>query len=195
MLLRVEIKDVNDNWVEGTPVDGQLYRQVFKTGERVVVINGVPTTEDVLVYVEGTFIDDNPISTKQSFLIANQSITSNNQPVLGLNNVFYAIVGDTLQLQSDIVDDQGVLQTQIDQTALGYPPVLKMPVVKFAGGINGTIVDEVYFNVTLVNGVLTATGVIPSSGDWKLLTTRLNQSLDSIGADWEVSTNNITFLA
>ncbi len=124
----------------------------------------------------------------------NENITIDGSVVSGLNNVYYAFQDLVIEVQTEIVDSEGVVQTQLDATSLGYPPILKMPCVKFAGGLDGTVVDEVYFNVTLENGVLTATGTLPSSGDWKLLEARLNQSLASIGADWRITRPDVTFL-
>lgn len=145
-------------------------------------------------FEEGTFIrpaDPEPVKVFRS---ANEVPTAGGQALPGINNTYYAPVATEISVSADIVNDSGDIQTQLDQTALGYPPVLKMPVVKFAGGINGSIIDEVYFTVTLVEGVLTATGSLPTSGDWKLLTERLNASLSTIGADWKVDRPNTTFL-
>lgn len=128
-------------------------------------------------------------------LTSGESLSVGDTPLNGLNNTYYAPTDVEIQLTCNIINKEEEVQTEIDQEVLGYPPVLKMPVVKFAGGINGTVVDEVYFTVTLVQGVLTATGTLPSSGDWKLLTGRINQSLESIGADWKVERSNTTFLA
>lgn len=177
-----EVLDSQNEWVTGEPTeDGQRYRQVLDFGN------------DKKSYVEVTY--HSPDLEPNEYSTQNESLTASGQPLQGLNNTYYAAVGSEIQLQADIVDGQGNVQTQIDQASLGYPPVLKMPVIKFAGGIGGTIIDEVYFTVTLAQGVLTATGKLPSSGDWKLLTNRLNQSLLSIGADWKISRNNTTFLA
>lgn len=131
---------------------------------------------------------------QEPYTTQNENITIDGNVVSGLNNVYYAAKDVIIQVQTEIVDSQGSVQTQLDADSLGYPPILKMPCVKFAGGLDGTVVDEVYFNVTLVNGVLTATGTLPSSGDWKLLEARLNQSLASIGADWRITRPNVTFL-
>lgn len=135
------------------------------------------------------------IDTRTTYQDANESITAGGQPLQGLNNTYYAPINVQITLQADIVDSQGAIQTKIDQTALGYPPVLKMPVVKFAGGINGTIVDEVYFTVSINAGVLTAYGTLPTSGDWKLLKDRMNAALSAINANWKIDRPNTTFLA
>lgn len=177
-----QITNEYDEWVNGEPSqEGQKYRKVIDFGEDkrsyVELFHSLPTSEGLI------------FSTKS------EAITANGQALGGMGNTFYAPVNAEIQLQADIVDALGNLQTQIDQVEFGYPPVLKMPVVKMAGGINGSVVDEVYFTVTLNKGVLTATGSLPASGDWKLLTSRINNSLSSIGADWQVERENTTFLA
>lgn len=125
---------------------------------------------------------------------ANDTITIGGQPAQGQGNTYYSVVGAEVVLQADILDVDGNLATNLDQTELQYPPLLKMPLVKMVGGINGTEVDEIYFNVTLVEGQLTATGVIPSSGDWKLTSDRVNAAIKAIGGDWSVNPFVINFL-
>lgn len=176
-----EIRNAEGEWVAGDPTeDGQQYRQVLDFGN------------DKKSYVE--LVYQAPVPEASEYSTQNEAITSGDSPLQGLNNTYYAPVETEVKLTTEIVDEQGQLQSQLDQTALGYPPVLKMPVVKFAGGINGSIIDEVYFTVTLNGGVLTATGKLPTSGDWKLLTGRLNAALKSIGANWEIERANTTFL-
>lgn len=125
---------------------------------------------------------------------ANTVVSFDGNPAQGLGNTYYGVQNITMTIVSDIVDSEGNLQTQIDQTSLGYPPVLKMPVVKMVGGSSGTAVDEIYMTTTLVNGVLTATGEIPSSGDWKLTSLRINESLKAINADWEIESLDVNIL-
>lgn len=135
-----------------------------------------------------------PVSTVPIFFSANENITVDGAAAQGAGNTFYGEANVTSVFSADIVDEQGIIQQGIDQTALGYPPLLKLPVVKMVGGVNGHAVDEVYFNTTIVEGVLTATGTLPASGDWKLLTERLNQALAAIGAHWRIDRPNINIL-
>lgn len=135
-----------------------------------------------------------PEMSKPTFQTRNEQITQDGRALGGMGNTYYAPVGAAIQLKADIVDALGNLQTQIDQSAGHYPPILKMPVVKMAGGALGSVIDEAYFTVRLSGGVLTATGAIPSSGDWKLTESRINRALQSINAGWEVNRDTTTFL-
>lgn len=78
-------------------------------------------------------------------------------------------------------------------TDLSLQGSLKMAVVRHANSKPTS--EEVYFNFTLVDGILKATGKIPWSGDWKILTERNNTALSRIGADFKVVADNLTFLA
>jgi len=93
----------------------------------------------------------------------------------------------------NIVDDQGVVQTQLDSATLGYPPVLMLPVIKVVNGDNSNIVDEVYFATTLVAGAIAVTGSFPASGNWKLTTERINAALAEINAAWVIEKDDVTF--
>lgn len=132
--------------------------------------------------------------TREVFYNVNESIISNDTPLTGLGDVYYANKNTDIIITADVVDNEGELQINIDQTLLGFPPLLKLPVNKYIGGESGEVVDEVYFNATLTEGVLTATGKIPSSGDWKLTTERLNKSIEAIGGSFKIDRQNITFL-
>ena len=132
--------------------------------------------------------------TREVFYNANESITSGGTPLQGLGLVYYASKNAEITIVADVVDNKGGLQEEIDQTELGFPPLLKLPVNKYIGGASGQIVDEVYFNATLREGVLTATGEIPTSGDWKLTTDRLNKSIEALNGNFKIQRKDITFL-
>ena len=135
-----------------------------------------------------------PLDTREVFYNANESMTSGGEPLPGLGDVYYAAKNTEITISAEVVNNEGELQTQIDQTALAFPPILKLPVNKYIGGESGQVVDEVYFNATLVEGILTATGEIPTSGDWKLTTERLNKSIEAVGGSFKIDRQNITFL-
>lgn len=132
--------------------------------------------------------------TREVFYNANESMTSEGEPLPGLGDVYYANKNTEITISAEVVNSDGDIQTQIDQTALAFPPVLKLPVNKYIGGESGQVVDEVYFNATLVEGILTATGQTPTSGDWKLTTERLNKSIEALNGDFKIERKNITFL-
>lgn len=134
-----------------------------------------------------------PADNREVYTTANESILVNGGAAIGAPNIYFASVGDTVSITIELHKD-GVIDTSIDAASKGYPPMLKMPVVKMAGGSGGVIVDEVYFNTTIVSGVLTASGNIPASGAWILITDRLNKSISAIDSTWKVSRENLTIL-
>lgn len=125
---------------------------------------------------------------RQSHFIANQQITASGLPVQLFSGNYYCQPGDIVQMQGNVTDSNGNTVTSIS-----VPITLKMPMVRHANGQPTT--DEIYLNVTLENGVITATGKIERSGDWKILIERCNEALRRIGADWKLQHSDITFLA
>ena len=122
------------------------------------------------------------------FTIADQVITVNGLPVQFFAGNYYCQPGDSIQLQGNIKDANGDTVTSIN-----VPVTLKMPIVRHANGKPTD--DEEYLNVTLQNGVITATGSIQRSGDWKILIERNNDAIERIGANWKLKNEDITFLA
>ncbi|WP_372941438.1 hypothetical protein [Shewanella sp.] len=155
----------------------------------VATFNG--TIEDAINLGMEPYIQE---SVVEPYSTANEQILLDDTPAQGVGNIYYAVVGQTVHINTDIVDKEGTKQEQLDQVALGYPPALKMPITKMIGGELGQIADEIYANVTLIEGTLTAEFSIPASGAWMLLEERINQSLLSIGADWQVQRTTVTFL-
>lgn len=135
-----------------------------------------------------------PVDTRTQYYNQNESITSGGEPLQGQSSIYYAPMDADIVVAAEIVDSEGVVQTQLDQIILGFPPILKLPINKYIGGRDGQIVDEVYFNATLADGVITAVGQIPESGDWKLTTDRLNLSIQAIGGEFKIDREDITFL-
>lgn len=70
--------------------------------------------------------------------------------------------------------------------------ILKLPVVRCADGKPTD--KEIYFNATVVNGVLTATGSFPTGGHWCFDIERINRAIDRAGNGWYLSHNDINFL-
>ncbi|WP_102798716.1 hypothetical protein [Bowmanella denitrificans] len=166
------------------------------TGPNAVALQS-EQTELLGMYYNGTeFVDQqtNSPPTITHYHTAAEAITVDGNAAQGFGNTYYGTAAVVTQFSADLVDEHGAVQTDIDAAALGYPPVLKMPVQKIAGGANGTLVDEVYFDVTLVNGHVTATGTIPSSGSWYLLIDRINLALAAINADWRIERANVVML-
>lgn len=169
------IKDVDDEWVEGTPINGEEVKYLYPDGHYIVTVYTSYVQDDV-------------------FSIDQVTTTINGNPPAAFSPIYFVANGDTITMEASVVDGQGAVQTQLDQTSLGYPPVLALPLTKYAGGSSGTVIDEVYFEATLTNGVISTTGTLPSAGNWKLETHRVNKSLKAIGADWGIDSLNVDFI-
>ncbi len=135
-----------------------------------------------------TFHPEGLPDNRAVYTIKNQVATSEGMPLQLFAGNYYCQPGDTVQLQGDITDSSGNTATEIN-----LPVTVKMPLVRHANGQPTT--DEIYLNVALVNGVITATGKIERSGDWKILIERNNEALQRIGADFKLVAGDITFLA
>lgn len=135
-----------------------------------------------------TFHPDGVPDNRAVYTIADQVVTADDQPVQFFAGNHYCQPGDVVQLQGNITDSEGETVTSIN-----LPVTLKMPLVRHANSQPTT--DEIYLNVTIQNGVITATGKIESSGDWKILIERNNEALQRIGAPFKLSAADITFLA
>ena len=170
---------VDGAWVYGIPAIDEWYKQEVATGVWQEQRNVAPSPEPDLPDV---------------FTTANESVKINGNAPEAFSPVYLGKNGDSITMSFDIVDSQGVLQAQLDGTVLGYPPVLSLPVLKVAGGGSGsTVVGEIYFSTTLVDGVISVTGSFPESGAWKMYAERINASLAEIGADWSLDKQDVTF--
>lgn len=133
------------------------------------------------------------LPTKTMWYSNNEQVTVNGNPTQGKMPVYAGNVGDSFTATAEVADQDGNIQTGIDQTALNYPPKLFLPVIKIVDGDINHVVDEVYMAATLVSGVLTATGKFPSAGNWVLNKKRINKSLDEINADWHIIIDDLSF--
>lgn len=179
--MRQQIK-VNGIWIDGVPSVNEWYRQQVSA-----LSNGEP------VWQEQRNVEVVEPVEADVFTTANESVKINGNPAVGFQSVYFGVTGDSVNMSFDIVDGNGALQAQLDSTALGYPPILALPVLKVVNGNDASIVDEVYFSTTLVAGVITVTGSFPASGNWKLLAARINAALSEIGATWILSKADATF--
>lgn len=143
----------------------------------------------------GEFINQEPEHIV-AHTISNQLITADGQPLQLFAGNYYCQPGDTIQLVGNITDSEGDTVTSIN-----VPATLKMPLVRHANGLPTT--DEIYLNVTLQAGVITAVGKIERSGDWKILIERNNEALKRISQDlvalgiepFKFAAPDITFIA
>lgn len=160
---------INGQWVNQAPSYGQKYRKLT---------NGV-------VVLESYWGDQ--ADSRAVYTMKNESVLVNGQPLQPFAGSYYCNTGDTIQLSGEIVDNGAVV------TSIDIPVTLKMPLIRHANGLPTQ--DEIYLNVTLNSGVMTASGTIERSGDWKILTERVNEALKRIGAEWLLRHNDVTFLA
>lgn len=125
--------------------------------------------------------------SRSFYTVSNEHVSINGNSATQYAGNYYCEPGDSIQLTGSITDSNGDVVTSIT-----VPITLKMPLVRHANAQPTT--DEIYLNVTLQSGIMTATGNIPNSGDWKILTERTNQALQRIGAEWALSHPDVTFL-
>lgn len=136
-----------------------------------------------------------PAFELNSFTTSNELIKINGHDAVGFSTTYFAAKGDSATMSFNIVNEDNELQTQLDSNALGYPEILVLPVPKMAGsGATAKTVDEIYFSTTLVAGVVSVTGSFDRSGNYKLITERINDSLAAIKADWRIKKSDVTFM-
>lgn len=169
---------INGEWVqsETEPQPGQRYR----------------TTDGGGGQIESIWPQPEPTPT--TYQTANESVKINGNAPLPKATLYAATLGDDVTVIADTVDDQGTLQTQLDQVTMGLPEVLFLPFQKFSGGVNGTVLDEVYFTTTLVAGVFTIHGTFPSAGNWIMTEERMNQAIESIGAGFRIESGDLNIM-
>lgn len=162
---------IDGDWLEQIPAEtGQRYRLYDDSGGVIESYWAEPV-----------------IDTRTVYTISSESVQINSESASQFTGNYYAEPNDTITLIGSITDDNGDVVTSIT-----VPITLKMPLVRHANAQPTT--DEIYLNVTLQSGIMTATGTIPHSGDWKILTERTNQALQRIGAEWALSHPDVTFL-
>lgn len=132
----------------------------------------------------GDFLE---VETRTICTVENISLQIAGQPATPFNGLYFCNPNDTLVITAEIHED-GVLRSD-----LTLPFTIKMPMVRHANGKPTD--DEIYLNVNLEAGLMSTTGVIPRSGDWKILTARNNEALKVIGATWKLLTPDVTFIA
>ena len=121
------------------------------------------------------------------YTIGNPAISVAEQMAAPFNGLYFTEPGANIQLTGELRDSNDQLVN------MSIPVSLKMPFVRYAEGRPTD--DEVYLSVTLQNGILTSTGQIPRSGDWRVINERNNQALDAISAEFQLSAPDVVFLA
>ena len=165
------------SWVDGDPTEnGQSYRVKIQSGKGL----GYIYKKHVISIAPPEFNTSNRV-------VKVGGITQS-----GVNG-FYANIGDDIEISMSIVDDNGDIIAAIDQSNL-QAEKLKIPLIKYADGHKSTILDKVYFDVTIIAGVATITGSFAASGDWKVTCEHTNDSLKAVNAGFTVKSNPITFL-
>lgn len=142
--------------------------------------------------------DDSPVSIGWSYdgesfsqplvyTLGNESVTANGAAAQSFAGNYYAQKDSALVLSGEITDSNGDLVTSIT-----FPMAVKLPMIRHADGTPTT--DEIYLDVTIVNGVITATGDADRSGDWKLVIARVNEAVKRVGMPWSIAASDITIL-
>lgn len=141
-----------------------------------------------------TFVHETPADTapldndnRVVCTVENINIKLADQPAQPFNGIYFCNPNDPISITAELHQD-GVIRSD-----LSIPFAIKMPLGRHANGKPTD--DEIYLNVTLTNGVMSTSGTIPRSGDWKILTSRNNEALKVIGADWKLNTPDVTFIA
>lgn len=145
-----------------------------------------------------------PIKMKRTGVVSYPDIDTYEVEVVSINvsgelappidGVYYASTGSSLDFELNIINENGDVQSQIDDLGLSYPP-LKIPLLKVAEGGKGNVVGEAYINAQLRDGVLTGSfSAFPSSGNWQIDINRVNDALQSIRAKWRVKADKFIFL-
>lgn len=138
------------------------------------------------IYENGLFITPQPPEDLPEYQVKNSLIQLNDVAITPFNGLYFAEVGAPIQITAELHDENGLVDISI-------PIPIKMPLVRHANGKPTD--DEAYFNAVLTAGVITITGTLQRSGDWKVLTERNNQALRVIGADFQLSAPDVTLIA
>lgn len=171
----MKIKHNTLGWMDGIPLVGDVY----------LVAHGGSIVDGVLTgHGSHTSIYTVPLDDKTEYTCINLAVTTEGSAaILSLSGDFIADIGDSIVVACDL--DEGSLET--------YPgAVLKLPVTRYAD--DNPTDDEVYFNASIIDGTLTATGTLPRSGNWKIKSERVNRSLGRIGLSWILAQTSISIL-
>jgi hypothetical protein len=138
------------------------------------------------IYENGIFTQPPVTEAMPLFVVDNSVILMDGNTLAPYNGIYFADVGAPIQITAELHNDDGLVDISI-------PIPIKMPLVRHANGKPTD--DEAYFNAALNAGVITITGTLQRSGDWKVLTERNNQALRVIGADFQLSAPDVTLIA
>lgn len=129
-----------------------------------------------------------PVPELPTYEYQNSTVTVDGQNSPVETRLHYAKENVELRMEADMVDftEQGPYVVPIT-----IPGVLGTPLVRFAGDTVTT--DEVYFETTITDGHVVATGTLPS-GSWRVLPDRVNKALAEINAPFRLKTPVVTFI-
>lgn len=166
--------ELTQKWVDGLePAIGEKY-----------VLERISGGKSEQVWSPLSDNDTKPIIEKTIYPTSTAVVTvAGNPPINSLSGSIIAEIGDSIVVTTSLVG--GVLIT--------YPGgILRLPVVRYSNNLATD--DEIYFTGTIIDGVLSAKGSFPRSGNWKIGIERTNKSISRIAADWEVSGRDIGFI-
>lgn len=130
-------------------------------------------------------VNDNQ-DTRVTYTLANAFIKINDEDATPYEGLNMTSPGASILLSGELHDENDEL---VDLT---IPINLKMPFVRH---VNRQPVDEIYLSCSIQAGVVTVTGTIERSGDWKVLSERINQALAEVKLPFKLTLPDITFLA
>lgn len=143
-------------------------------------LNTIFRTETHIIKSEGVLLSDN----RTEYSIESLSLAVNAKSAQkSIGGDYIASIGDSVAIYATIKDGGEI----------NHPgAIMKLPVVRYADNVPTD--DEIYWDTTIENGLMTATGSFPRSGAWVFSAQRINQALQRSGIDWKITSNDITFL-
>lgn len=143
-------------------------------------MNTIMETSTHKIMSEGDIIKDDRIK----YNIQSLTLSVNS------NTASKSISGDYV---ANIGDEVSIFATMQDAEQINYPgAIMKLPIVRYAD--DKPTDDEIYWNATIENGLMTASGTFPRSGDWKFSVNRINQALQRSGIEWKIQYNDVSIL-
>lgn len=132
-------------------------------------------------------VDLAPKDDRVLFTVEDAVINVNGAEATPAFGIFFTDPGAAIEINAVCKDASNNIPN------ISIPIPLKMPLVRHASG--APTQDEIYLNATINEGLLNITGVIPSSGDWKILVSRINRALNEVNAPFKFHAPDVTFIA
>lgn len=155
---------VADEWVEGTPANGEKFKKISDTGVELISFYSEPVAPPARLPLSGLLITRN----------GGLDVPSSGQK-------YYLDAGDTVEVTCTIEGGEAI-----------NAPIIKLPITRHSD--DTPTPEELYFTGSIVAGVMTVTGTFAMSSNYKALNDRCNRALDRMPANFHVSFETIDFL-